>query len=115
LRHIVAQRRQRKQLEIATRCRIVDERTVLLLLGDVWFRVEVDVLPKERLVEAVVDGQPHRRAQVESRYDVVLRRSISRVKLADLERCKHLYGSGDLYAVGKRQISTRETKAYRLR
>jgi hypothetical protein len=114
-RHSVAQRAQREQLEIATRRRIVDERTQLLLLDNVWFRVEVDVLPKERLVEVVVDGQPHRRAQVESRYDVVLRRSISRVKMADLEQCKHLYGSADHYAVSKLQISTREIKAYRLR
>jgi hypothetical protein len=115
LRQSVAQRRQREQLEIASRRRVVDERTMLLLLDEVWFLVEVDVLPKERLIEAVVDGRPHRRAQIESRYDVVLRRSISRAKMADLEQCKYLYGSGDLYAVSKRQISTREIKAYRLR
>ena len=65
-RHSVAQRRQREQVEIATRRRVVDERTFLLLLDDVWFRVEVDVLPKERLVESVVDGKPHRRATAES-------------------------------------------------
>jgi hypothetical protein len=51
----------------------------------------------------------------EPRYDVVLRRSISRAMRVDLEQCKHLYGSGDLYAVSKRQLSTREIKAHRLR
>jgi hypothetical protein len=114
-RHGVARRHQREQLEIASRRRVVGERTMLLLLDEVWYLVEVDVLPKERLVESVVDGQPHRRAEIESRYDVVLRRSISRARMADLERCKHLYGPGALYAVSKRQISTREIKAYRLR
>jgi hypothetical protein len=114
-RHSVAQRRQREQVEIATRRRVVDEHTFLLLLDDVWFRVEVDVLPKERPVESVFDGKPHRRATAESTYDVVLRRNISRAILADRRQCEHLHGSGDLYAVSKRQISTREIKAHRLR
>lgn len=34
---------------------------------------------------------------------------------ADLRQCKELYGSPDLYAVSKRQISTREIKAHQLR
>jgi hypothetical protein len=97
------------------RRRVVDERTVLLLLDDVWFRVEFDLLPKERLVESVVDGKPHRRTTAESRYDVVLRRNISRAILADRQQCEHLYGSGDLYAVNKRQISIGEIRAHRLR
>jgi len=114
-RHSVAQRRQREQVEIATRRRVVDEHTFLLLLDDVWYRVEVDVLPKERLVESVVDGKPHRCATAESTYDVVLRRNISRAILADRRQCEHLYGSGNLYAVSKRQISTREIKSHHLR
>src|SRR5579863_6940475 len=59
-RRSAAERRLRKQAKIATRRRVVDERTLLLLLDDVWFRVEVDVLPKERSVEDVFDGKPHR-------------------------------------------------------
>jgi hypothetical protein len=114
-RHSDAQRRRREQLEVAARRRVVDERTMLLLLDDVWFRVEVDVLPDESFIETVVDGQPHGRMRVEPRYDAVLRRHISRAILADLEQCEHLYGSGGLYAVSKRQISTREIKSYGLR
>jgi len=114
-RHEVAERRRRDHAEIAMRRRVVDERTVLLLLDDVWFRVEFDLLPKERLVESVVDGKPHRRTTAESRYDVVLRRNISRAILADRQQCEHLYGSGDLYAVNKRQISIGEIRAHRLR
>jgi hypothetical protein len=93
----------------------VDERALLLLLDDVWFRVAVDVLPKARFVERIIDGKPQRHVTAESRYDAILRRNISRVILADSRKCEHLYGSGDLYAVSKRQISTREIKAHGLR
>jgi hypothetical protein len=84
-------------------------------LDDIWFRVEVDVLPKERIVTSAIGGKPHRRTTAESRYDAVLRRNISRAILADRRQCEYLYGSGDLYAKSKRQISTREIKAHRLR
>jgi hypothetical protein len=114
-RHGAAERRRREQVEIAKRRRIVDERTLLLLLNDAWFRVEVDVLPEERFIEKAVDGKKQKHAIAEPRYDVVLRRHISRVVHADLEQCKHLYGSDKLYAVSKRQMSTQEIKAHRLR
>jgi len=114
-RHSAVERREREQAEIATRRRVVDERTFLLLLDDVWFRVEVDVLPRERSVESVVDGKPNRHVIAEPRYDVVLRQAVSRAMRADLQKCLYLYGSRDLYAVSKRQISTREIKAHGLR
>jgi hypothetical protein len=97
-RHSVAERRKREQAEIAARRRTVDERTLLLLLEDIWFRVEVDLLPT-----------------AESRYDAVLRKNVSRAARADLQQCLHLYGSSDLYAVSKRQISRQEIKANGLR
>lgn len=39
----------------------------------------------------------------------------SRAVRADLQQCKHLYGSDELYAVSKQQMSTQEIKAHRLR
>ncbi|HUN26390.1 MAG TPA: hypothetical protein VMU67_08785 [Steroidobacteraceae bacterium] len=114
-RHGAAERRRREQAEVTARRRTVNERTFLLLLDEVWFRVEVDVLPRVRRVENVVDGKPRQQVIAESRYDVVLRRNISRAMSAELQHCKHLYGSSDLYAVSKRQISTREIKAHKLR
>jgi hypothetical protein len=114
-RHGAAERRKRVQAEIAIRRRVVDERTFLLLLDDVWFRVEVDVLPMERSVERLIDGKPHRHMTAESRYDAVLRHTISRAAGADLQKCEYLYGSDKFYAVSKRQISTREIKAHGLR
>ncbi|HEY1898259.1 MAG TPA: hypothetical protein VGG49_00525 [Steroidobacteraceae bacterium] len=114
-RHGAAERHRREQAEIATRRRMVDEHTFLLLLDDVWFRVEVDLLPKERFAANIVDSGPHKRVIAEARYDVVLRRHISRAMRSELQQCRHLYGSDDLYAVSKRQLSTREIKAHRLR
>jgi hypothetical protein len=73
------------------------------------------VLPKERRIEDVIDGAPRRHVTAEPRYHVVLRRHISRAMSTELQHCKRLYGSDDLYAVSKRQISTREIKAHRLR
>jgi hypothetical protein len=97
-RHGAAERRKREQAEIAARRRAVDERTLLLRLEDIWFRVEVDLLPTAG-----------------SRYDAVLRKNISRAARADLQQCQHLYGSSDLYAVSKRQISRQEITANGLR
>jgi hypothetical protein len=114
-RHDTAERRRREIAQIAMRRRVVNERTFLLQLNDIWFRVETDVLPRERLVESIVEGNPQRRMAADFRYDVVLRRHISRASSSDRQQCEHLYGSGDLYAVSKRQIPTREIKAHGLR
>jgi hypothetical protein len=114
-RQSAAKRRQREQAEITARRRTLDGRTLLLLLDDVWFRIEVDVLPDNQHIEKVIDGRTWRRVVAETRYDVVLRRNVSRAMSDELGRCKRLYGSDDLYAVGKRQVSTREIKAHRLR
>jgi hypothetical protein len=84
-------------------------------LNEIWFSVEVDVLPEERLVDRVIDGKLHRQITAESRYDVVLRKRVSRTARAESRQREYLYGSSDLYAVSKRQISTREIKAHCLR
>jgi hypothetical protein len=114
-RQSAAKRRQREQAEIAARRRTLDGRTLLLLLDDVWFRVEVDVLPDNQHIEKVVDGKMRWCVIAETRYDVVLRRIVSRAMSDELRRCKRLYGSVNMYAVSKRQISTREINAHRLR
>jgi len=50
-RRHAAERRGRERTEIAARRRIVDERTVLLLLDDVWYLVEVAMMPQTRVVK----------------------------------------------------------------
>jgi hypothetical protein len=114
-RHGIAELRRREQAEVAGRRRKVDERTYLLLLNEIWFSVEVDVLPEERLVDRAIDGKLHRQMTAESRYDVVLRKGVSRTARAESRQREYLYGSSDLYAASKRQISTREIKAHCLR
>jgi hypothetical protein len=113
-RRSLAERQQRERAEIEARRRVVDDRTLLLRLNGEWFRVVVDVLQNARVVETIVDGKRRKHVSSESRYDVVLRQSTSRGMRADSERYR-LYGSRDLYAVGKRQLSKRELKAHGLR
>jgi hypothetical protein len=114
-RHSIAEHHRRDQAEVAARRRKVDERTYLLLLNEIWFSVEVDVLPEERRVDRVIDGKLHRQMTAESRYDVVLRKNVSRAGRVESRQREHLYGSSGLYAVNKRQISAREIKAHCLR
>ncbi len=114
-RRDAAAHRKREAAETAARRRVLDERTLLLLLEDIWYRVEVGVLPGERVVENVIEGKAHRQVLAEPRYDVVLRKPISRAMQAEMRQCKEIYGSMNLYAVSKRQISTREIKAHGLR
>jgi hypothetical protein len=114
-RHGIAEHRRREEAEVAARRRKVGERTYLLLLNESWFSVEVDVLPEGRLVDRVIDGKPHRQMTAESRYDVVLRKNVSRTMRAESRQREYFYGSSDLYAISKRQISAREIKAHCLR
>jgi hypothetical protein len=110
-----AEKRRREVAEIAARRRVLDERTMLMLLDGIWFQVVVDALPRERLIEVIADGRPQRQLAAESRYDAVLRRHVSRAVRGDGERCAQLYGARQLYAVSKRQLSSREIRVHRLR
>jgi hypothetical protein len=114
-RQKVAERRQREQADTASRRRMVDARTLLLLIDDVWFLVGLDVLPEANFIQKFVDGKPYRYALAEKRYDIVLRKPISRAMYDELRQCKYLYGSDDVYAASKRQISSREIKQHGLR
>jgi hypothetical protein len=111
-RQDAAECRAREAAEIAVRRRTVDERTLLLLVEGIWYCVELGVLPKERIIESVIDGTLRRRMFAEPRYDVVLRRAVSRSVQADLRQGKQLYGSSGYYALSKRQLSSREIKEH---
>lgn len=90
-----SEKQKREQAELDARRRVLDERTLLLRLNDLWFEV--------RLAELA--GEP--------RYDAVLRRELSCASSDSVER-KRVYGSRDLYAASKRQLSKRELKAHGL-
>lgn len=104
-----SERRRRQQMEIDARRRILDECTQLLKLEDAWFRVSVEPLPNGKIPEF--------------RFDVVMRelasrtdgRSTSGPSDSRWRQRLWLYGSGELYAVQKRQLSKREIRAYGLR
>jgi hypothetical protein len=114
-RRTVAERKQREQAEIDSRRRIIDERAQLLRLNEVWFRVEVAPLPEKRVVEVTVDGALRKRTTADSRFDVVMRRSTSLAAQADGQERARLYGSHEIYAASKRQLSRQELKAHGLR
>jgi hypothetical protein len=109
-----AEREARAQAEVDARRRVLDGRTLLLRLDELWFEVKLAELPACR--QLVAGNGAHRRTKVlmEPRYDVVLRREISRAHGHSLER-ERLYGSSNLYAASKRQLSKREMKTHGLR
>jgi hypothetical protein len=110
-----AERRERTRIEELARRRALDERTLLLRLDDLWYRVGVDTLPAEHVIEQIADGRREWHRSAEPRYDVVLRRNVSRAVPADGECCRHLYGSPGLYATSKHQLPSREIRAHGLR
>lgn len=116
------ERQRRQQAEIDARRRILDERTQLLKLEDAWFTVSVEPLPTGKNPK-IPKGQIHPREIPEYRFDVVTRELASRTDGRSASGPSHsrwrrrlwLYGSGELYAVQKRQLSKKEIKAYGLR
>jgi hypothetical protein len=99
-----AERRRRRDTELAARRRVLDENTLLLNLNDVWFRVDIAPLPT-----TVVSGRS------EARFDVVMGRFTAHRPNVDGAHRRHLYGCETHYAVSKRQSGKRELKACGLR
>ncbi|MEJ0040250.1 MAG: hypothetical protein WDO68_30195 [Gammaproteobacteria bacterium] len=58
------------------------------------------------MTHAIVKGRRVRQLRAESRYDVVLRKLVSRER--DDEERMFLYGADGLFAISKRQLSRRE-------
>jgi len=91
-------RRQREE-EIAARRRVVNERTLLLRIDGIWYRVEIAPLP---------DVLTCRQGEIP--FDAVLKRSLIHPH-QEAERLEYLYGSGKVYGVSKRQAGRRELSA----
>jgi hypothetical protein len=109
-----AESREREQVAIARRRRPVDDHTLLMLLDGQWFSVAIEALPEAHRTYSPTEGWRSWTDTAESRYDVLLRRKVSRAKHDDCADCRRLYGS-HVYAVSKRQLSKRELKSHRLR
>jgi hypothetical protein len=110
-----AERERQAQAELDARRRVLNERTVLLRLNELWFEVKLAELPAPREIVRIVGGRCRKKTVAEPRYDAVLRRETSRWEVDDSKERKRDYGSNDLYAVSKRQLPKREIKAYGLR
>jgi len=91
-------RRQREE-EIAARRRVIGERTLLLRIGWIWYRVEIAPLPDVTTCR-----------QREIPFDAVLRRPIFHPH-QEVERLEYWYGSKGVYGVSKQQAGRRELSA----
>jgi hypothetical protein len=109
----IDERREHERAQLVARRRILNDRTVLLRLDDLWFEITLAELPVGRVIERRVDGQCNKRIVYDRRHDVVLRREV--MLYMDSQERERLYGSAGLYAVSKRQLSKREMKAHGLR
>jgi hypothetical protein len=105
-------RLESEQAETRARRRVLGPDTQLLLVSGLWFRVVVGKLPEAVVTHAIVKGRRVRQLRAESRYDVVLRKLVSRER-NDEERM-FLYGAGHFFAMSKRQLSRREIKSHGL-
>ena len=88
-------RRQREE-EIAARRRVVDERTLLLRIDGIWYRVEIAPLPPILTFR-----------QGEIPFDAVLKRPLIHPH-QEAARLEYFYGSAKVYGASKRQIGRRE-------
>jgi hypothetical protein len=106
------QRLQAEQAEIHARRRVISADTQLLVVAGLWFEVVVEKLPEAIVTHAIVKGRHIRKVRAEPRYDVVLRKLVSRER--DDEERVFVYGAADLFATNKRQLSRRELKDHGL-
>jgi hypothetical protein len=109
-----AEDRRKSQAELDARRRIVDGDTQLHRLDDHWFLVEMAPLPEIRMTEVNVRGRLVPKRVADSRFDVVLKREMSRLHYHDRVERQEFYGSDEVYAASKRQMSNRELKRYGL-
>lgn len=105
-------RREREHAEVHARRRVISEDRQLLLLAELWFEVALRKLPDALVTHAIVKGRRVRQLRADSRYDVVLRKLVSRER--DDEERIFLYGAADLFAISKRQLSKREIRDHHL-
>jgi len=94
-----AEWRRRREEEVAARRRVIDERTLLLRIDGIWYRVETAPLP---------DVLTCRQGEVP--FDAVLKRPLIHPR-KDAVRLEYVYGSGKVYGVSKRQAGRRELSA----
>jgi len=111
---VIVERRREEQSQIDARRRVIDDSMQLHRLGSEWYEVQFAALPPEEFREVVVRGRRVQRRVPNGRFDVVMKRAISRDSHEDAKEQGRLYGSQNVYAVSKRQLSRREKKRFGL-
>jgi hypothetical protein len=109
------ERRRKEEARVAANRRSISEKVMLVRLNDLWFMLELEVLPEWKTRETSDGTKNWRKPYAEPRFDLVLKRESSRANVGDGEAREHLYGDPVLYCARKRQISRREMKKYGLR
>ena len=101
---------RRKPTANRTDRRVLDAQRQLHLIDGQWYLVQVAQLPQPSTVTPVALSKADPRKHTEPRWDVVLKVTIRGQNVGGQE----LYGDRQLYAVSKRQLSSRELRRYGL-
>ncbi|MDB5769316.1 MAG: hypothetical protein JWQ61_4130 [Collimonas fungivorans] len=114
-----ARNRQKLALE-QEKCkirRIVSDRVQLHLLNQIWYEVTLDNLPPVRIVLQEADGVATKKSVCDKRWDVIRKAWVmleNDARMAPAGSSQDYYGCASLYAVRKRQLSSREMQKYQL-
>ncbi|AMP12357.1 hypothetical protein CPter291_0061 [Collimonas pratensis] len=110
-------RRRAHEQEKSKIRRIISDHVQLHLVSQVWYEVTLGALPPARVVLQDVDGVSRRSNVCDQRWDVLRKAWVAHernARAAPAGSSQDYYGCGSLYAVKKRQLSSREIRDLRL-
>ncbi|WP_143751306.1 hypothetical protein [Collimonas sp. PA-H2] len=97
--------------------RIISDRVQLHLVNDVWYEVTLDILPAARVVLQHVNGAAEKTRVCDKRWDVIRKAWVTlenKARVAPAGSNQDYYGHVSLYALKKRQLSSREIREHQL-
>lgn len=99
--------------------RTVNERLQLHRIGGVWYEVKLALLPAARAIEETINGVVKKRLVYDRCWDVARKAWVARqyapTEARNGKPGNHdMYGDGNLYAISKRQLNSRELATYGL-
>lgn len=97
--------------------RIISDRVQLHLVNDVWYEVTLDTLPAARVVLQHVKGVIEKTRICDKRWDAIRKAWVtleSKARVAPAGSNQDYYGCASLYALKKRQLSSREIRDHQL-
>jgi hypothetical protein len=97
--------------------RIISDHVQLHLVNQVWYEVTLDNLPAARVVVQETGGEVTKKPVCDKRWDVLRKAWVtceSKMRAAPAGSSQDYYGCASLYAIRKRQLSSREIQEYQL-